>query len=287
MTFTKRRIDVTFSLGKGRYGDQQGPDVTLRGRRVSAEIPMHASGDRPQLLLTVYGLDQETMNRLTTIGPVMEERRGLNLVRVHAGSDVEAPCVAYEGEIVNAWADYGMAPDSVLTVMAQVAGAKEVKPAHPRSYPGATPAQEVMREIATAMGYTFEGRGVNTVLANPYFSGTDMDQLRSCAQAARISHTIDRGVLAIWPADGFRQGDPIAVSPETGLIGYPAFTGSGLALKTLYNPDLALGKRVRVSSAIHAAQGEWTIVSLAHQLEADVPRGVWQSVAVCKRNLDG
>lgn len=287
MTFTKRRIDVTLSLGKGKYGDQRGPDVTLSGYRVSAEIPVHTSDDRIQLLLQVYGLDQEMMNRLTMIGPVMEERRGMNLVSVSAGSDLDAPCVAYEGDIVKAWADYERAPDSVFTVMAQVAGAKEVKPVRSRSYPGATSAQAVMQDIAASMGYACEKNGDDIVLANPYFAGTDMDQLRSCAQAARVNYTIDRGVLSIWPANGFRSGASIPISPDTGLIGYPAFTSSGLTLKTLYNPDLAVGKRVQVASAIESARGEWTIVSLAHKLDANVPGGLWQSVAVCTRNLNG
>lgn len=287
MSITKRRIDVTVSLGKGKYGDQKGPDVTLSGYRVSAGIPVYTSGDQIQLLLQIYGLDQEMMNRLTMVGPILEERRGMNLVRIDAGSDSDASCMAYEGDIVRAWADYEKAPDSVFTVMAQVAGAKEVKPVRPRSYPGATVAQEIMREIARSMGYAFEKDGENVVLANPYFSGTDMDQLRSCAQAARINYTIDRGVLSTWPADGFRKGDPIAISPETGLIGYPSFMSGGLALNTLYNPDLGVGKRVQVTSAIEAAQGEWTIVSLSHTLEAEVPGGAWLSRAVCKRNLNG
>jgi len=287
MTFSKRRIDVTISLGKGKLGNEQGPDVTLSGRCVSAEIPVHAAGDRMQLLLQIYGLDQEMMNRLTTIGPIMDERREMNRVSVHAGSDVDPPSLAYEGDIIKAWADYDKAPDSVLTVMAQVAGAKEVKPARPRSYPGAAPAQEVMREIATSMGYVCERTGKDIVLANPYFSGTAMDQLRSCAQAARVNYTIDRGVLSIWPADGHREGDPIPMSPDTGLIGYPAFTSGGLMLKTLYNPHLCVGKRVHVTSSLQPAQGEWIITSLAHKLEAEVPDGVWQSTVMCKRNLDG
>ena len=76
MTFTKRRTDVTISLGKGKFGDQQGPDVTLSGYRVSAEIPVHTSDDRIQLLLQIYGLDTEMMNRLTTTGPIMRSAGG-------------------------------------------------------------------------------------------------------------------------------------------------------------------------------------------------------------------
>lgn len=292
MSFIKRRIDVTINLGKGKYGDEKGPDITLRGYRVTAEIPAYAPSENSRLQLHIHGLNQEMMNRLTTIGPVMKERRGKNLVRINAGSEFGTSCVVYEGEIIEAWASYEMASTgeqvlgSVFTVKAEVAATKQVKAVRPRSYCDATRAQEVMSEIAAEMGYTSEKNGQDYVLADPYFHGTDMDQLRSCAKAARINYTIDRGGLSMWPTDGCREGDPIAISLETGLIGYPAFTGGGLQLTTLYNPNLELGKRVQVTSAIEAARGVWTIVSLSHKLQAEVPGGVWQSVAVCKRNLN-
>ncbi len=174
----------------------------------------------------------------------------------------------------------------MLNVMAQVAGSKEMKPVPPKSYPGPTGVHEIASEIAASMGYACEKYGEDTILANPYLAGTDMDQMRSCAQAARINYTIDRGKLVVWPADGSREGNLIAISPQTGLIGYPAFTGSGISLRSLYNPDFSVGKRVLVTSAIEVANGEWTITGLSHHLEAEVPGGSWLSQVKCERKLD-
>ncbi|WP_454695594.1 baseplate hub protein [Achromobacter aegrifaciens] len=293
MSFIKRRLDVTISLGKGKFGDEQGPDMTLSGYRMTVDIPVYASFENSQLTLLIHGLNQDLMNRLTTIGPIMKERRGKDLVRINAASDFSASCVVYEGDIVEAWASYGTTSGGqavlggVFTVKAEVAGAKQLKSASARSFRGAKQAQEIMCSIAKSMGYKGEKNGQDYVLADPYFSGTDMDQLRSCAKAARVNFTIDRGVLSVWPQGGFRAGDPILLAPETGLIGYPAFTSKGLELKTLYNPNFGLGKRVQVISTIEPAHGEWIIVSLSHKLEAEVPGGVWQSVVVCERNLNG
>lgn len=292
MSFIKRRLDVTISLGKGKFGDEQGPEVTLSGYRMSVTIPAYTAFENSPMTLQIHGLNQDLMNKLTTIGPVMTERRGKNLVRIDAGGESGAPCLVYEGDIVEAWAGYGMgaegkaAAGGVFTVKAEVAGARQVKPASARSFPGAKKAQEIMCDIAESMGYKGEKSGEDYVLADPYFSGTDMDQLRSCAKAARVNFTIDRGVLSVWPEGGYRKGDPILVAPETGLSGYPAFTSKGLQLTTLYNPHLGLGKRVQVISTVEPAHGEWIIVSLSHKLDAEVPGGVWQSVAVCKRNLN-
>ncbi len=286
MSFVKRRIDVIISLGKGRLGDVEGPAFTLSGYRVSVDIPVHGPSASTKMNLKIYGLNQEMMNRLTTIGPVMEERREKNLVTVLAWDDLNVRRLVYEGSINTAWANYERVADGVLEVEAQVASAKELKPVPARSFPGAARVQSIVRDIAASLGYGFENHGVDSVLVNPYFRGTDMDQLRSCAQAARISFTIDRGVLSIWPASGSRIGDPIAISADTGLIGYPTFSSDGVQFKTLYSSDLALGKRLQVISVIEAAHGEWTIVSLSHKLDAEAPDGSWLSRITCKRNLD-
>lgn len=286
MSFNKRRIDVIISLGKGRLGDGEGPDITLSGYRVSVNIPVHKASENIGLKLNIYGLNQEMMNRLTMIGPVMEERREKNLVTVFAWDDFNVRRVVYQGTLHTAWANYEKVADGVLEVDALVAAGEEVKPVSPRSFSGGPRVQMIVSDIAASMGYCFENHGVDCILANPYLPGTDMDQLRSCAQAARINFTIDRGVLSIWPSSGSRNGDPIAISADTGLIGYPKFASDGVHFKTLYNPDLAIGKRLQVISVIEAAHGEWTIVSLSHKLDAELPNGAWQSVAVCKRNLN-
>ncbi|WP_258127546.1 baseplate hub protein [Achromobacter anxifer] len=287
MSLVKRRIDVTISLGLGKLGDEKGPDITLSGYRVSVNIPAHVAGESSRVKLLIYGLNQEMMNKLTAIGLKSKERRGKNLVSVSAMDDFGVPRVVYEGDIDTAWADYEKAPEGMLNVMAQVAGSKELKPVPAKSYPGPTGVHEIASEIAESMGYACEKNGEDTVLANPYLSGTDMDQMRNCAQAARINYTIDRGTLAIWPPGGSRKGDPIAISPQTGLIGYPAFTGSGISLRSLYNPDFSVGKKVLVTSAIEVANGEWTITGLSHHLEAEVPGGAWLSQVKCERKLDG
>lgn len=285
MTFIKRRIDVTISLGEGKFGDTKGPDVTLSGYRVSAAVVAYNGDAQSQLQLRIYGLNQDMLNQLTVIGPVMTERRN-NRILVAAGGEGQALSVVYEGKIYQAWADYNQAPEVVFNVVALAAADMAVKPVSARSYRGATSVAVVMQDIATSMGLGFENSGVNVQLSNAYFPGTDVDQLRSCARAARINYSIDRGVLAIWPTNSNRIGDAIQLSADNGLVGYPTFTGSGIACTLLYNPDLATGKTVQLTSSIEAAHGEWIIFSLVHNLEAEVPGGAWMSQIMCTRKMN-
>ncbi|MCP8712985.1 hypothetical protein IGB19_35395 [Streptomyces sp. AC04842] len=124
-------------------------------------------------------------------------------------------------------------------------------------------------------------------LSNPYFPGTALDQLKACARAARFNYTIDRGILAIWPHAGARAEEPVLIQAGDNLVGYPNFTGGGVEFTVLYTPQLGLGNRVQVISVVEAAHGEWTVVSLMHQLEAQVPGGAWVSRILCQRSVDG
>lgn len=286
MSFVKRRIDVTISLGEGKFGDTKGPDVTLSGYRVSVAVVAYNGDAQSQLQLRIYGLSQDMMNQLTVIGPIMTERRN-NRILVAAGDEGQVLSVVYEGTISQAWADYNSAPEVVFNVVALAAALHAVKPVNARSYRGSTDVAVIASDLAEVMELAFENNGVSGQLSNPYFCGTALEQLRACARAAGISYTIDRGVLAIWPRNEARQGDAVEISPQKNLIGYPTFTGGGIAFTILYTPELSLGGLVQVISTIEAAHGEWIVVSIVHTLEAEVPGGAWLSQILCQRQING
>lgn len=283
MTLVKRRLDVTISLGEGQFGDQKGPDVTLSGYRAQVSVVSYGADLNSQMQMRIFGVPQSVVNRLTTVGPIYTERRGRNTIRIDAGDDSQTLSVAYEGEISTAWADYDQAPEVSFNVVALSAAGKAVKPVPPRSYRGPTPASVVMRDIAASMGLAFQNNGVDAMLGSPYFPGTDTDQLRSCADAARIEFVIERGILFIWPLGAAKSDDPVEISPDRNLIGYPSFTGGGVELSIVYDPRIGVGNRVVVSSVLEAAHGEWIVIALSHHLESETPGGAWMSRLLCIR----
>lgn len=287
MSFVKRRMDVTISLGEGQFGDEKGPNVTLRGYRVQASVIAYNGDAQTQMQLRIFGLKPEMINKLTTVGPVLSQRRGQNRILVEAGEAGAALSVLYEGKIDQAWADYNQAPEVVfyVTALAQASDALKLVPA--RSYRATVRAADVARDIATSMGLAFEANNVEGRLANPYFSGTAIDQLRALAKAARFNYTIEAGTLSIWPWDGSRQNEAIRIEPGLNMLGYPAFTGGGIMARVVYDPRLGVGKKVQVVSVNEPAHGEWSVVSLSHTLDAEVPNGAWFTDIMCIRDFNG
>lgn len=283
--YAKRKIDVTINLGTGEFGNDKGGDVTLSGYRVSASYVAYNGDAQGSLHLRIFGLPIALINQLTTIGPIMPERRN-NRITLTAGEVGGAMSTVYEGTIDSAFGDFNGAPEVVLNIVALAAAFESVKSVPASSYPGAVDAASIMADLAKLMGFAFENNGVSVILQDRTFNGTAMMQVKECARAAQINYTVDRGKLAIWPRTAYRAGDAIKVSPATGMVGYPSFSSNGIVLTTLFNPDMALGRRVEVVSDLTVACGVWNVYSISHVLESETPNGQWFTQVACYRMAD-
>lgn len=281
MSFVKRRVEITINLGEGQFGENLGSDVTLGGLRtqvLAQNTNGYAQGD---LQLRVYGLTMDMMNRLTILGPVTQDRRQ-NSILVAAGDDGGVMSVIHQGTIAFATAEYNGSPQVAFNVVSMAATLQAVKPVNALSYQGPADVATIMESLATSMGMAFENNGVSVQLSNPYFPGTAVDQLRACARAANVYYTMDRGTLAIWPKTSFRSGDPVVISSQTGMIGYPAISGDHVIVSVPFNADVAPGKQVDIrDSVLTVANGIWNVYKVTHVLESETPGGQWRTDIEC------
>lgn len=277
---TRKSIELTITLGTGTFGEDVGDTVTLSGFRVTVDVSQPGGDSMGMCQVRVYGLRADMMNRLTTIGPVNTAIKAKNSILIAAGDEGGAMNVVFSGTIFDAWADYNNAPDVPFNILGYAGLDSAVKPVNATSYKGSVDVATILQEIATGdMGLTFENNGVSVQLVNPYFSGSSLNKVRAIAAAANINWTIDRGVLAIWPDETARQGDTPNISPETGMVGYPALSSKGMTVRMLFNPHVTIGRDVQVQSAIPMACGKWRVFSVAHNLSCVAPDGPWFTIA--------
>lgn len=281
MSFVKRRIEAVITLGKGDFGETKGDTVKLAGLRMAARMNSFGKDSMGQIQMRIFGLPLHMINKLTTIGPIATQIRGQNRLMVSAGDEGGAMATIFDGTIDQAWGEFQGAPDVVFNVTG-FAGLKDaLKPIPPSTFKGSADVASIMQGLAQTMGLIFENNGVALQLSNPYFGGTALEQVRSCARAAGIYYAIERGILAIWPRRGARAGEVPVLSPQTGLIGYPTFTGSGLGLNSAFTPNAKQGGKIRVESQLTPANGEWVIFSVHHDLECLTPNGAWFTQIEC------
>ena len=285
-SYARRQIEVVFTLGpvedlrtgqmrQPTFGSTGKSTVTLTGYRVSANIAKVGAMSQGVAQLRIFGLPLALMNELTILGALPLATKN-NTVSVFAGDDQAGMGLVFTGNITQAWANMKAAPQTVFEVMANTGIYAALAPVPPTSFRGSADVATVLAGLAELMDLTFENNGVTAQLNNPYLPGTAREQAVRCIQAAGIEwNGGDNGILAIWPRGGHRGGVVPLISPDTGLLGYPAYTQFGVSVATLLNPSLAFGALFKVQSSSTPANGTWQIYKLAYNLESETPNGPW------------
>lgn len=278
MSYARRFLNVSFRLGEGAFSQGGNTAVLPDGLRIAANVVMAGDSAMNELRLRVFGMPLDLMNRLTVLGkPIVAGR--LNSVIVEASdSDDETPSTVFIGTIFQAWADLNSPPDGVFVVSAQTGPIDALRPIPPTSYNGSVDVAVAIASLATQMGHLFENSGVTAQISSPYLSGTGLDQIQSLVEAAGINWVLDGNTIAIWPRDGARAGTSVLISPNHGMIGYPIWTEGGVIVKTLYNPNIQFGRKIKIESDIKPATGTWVVSRVEHDLSSETPDGPWFTI---------
>lgn len=272
-SFTQKKLTAFLTLGAGEL-NASGNTKIVDGLRIHATIKKGGQPSKNELKLRIYGMKEDDMNALTSLNfKPMRVRK--NLVRLLAG-DSSGMSVAFDGEIVNAFARYSD-HSPIFNVEAVAGYYPSISTSQAKGHRGSTSVALLMKNLADEMGYAFENNGVTSVLDSPYLSGNAMQQASMLAEAADLEWGVDDDILFIAPRNKPRAGTAPLVSPDTGLDGYPTFDKNGLKFKSLYNPGLKLGGLCVVKSAIQAANGTWRIHGVEHELSSEDPGGKWES----------
>lgn len=278
--FLEREIQLTIQLGAGTFGDQVGNAVILSGLRIFADMAAPCGESMGAMQMRVYGLTQSMMNQLTTIG-VFGQVAGASKIAVAAGEKDKALTTIFQGSIWQAWADYNSAPEVAFNMIAYVGMNIALKPVEASSYTGATDVSFIMESLAMDADLAFVDGGVNVTLSSPYLSGSILDQIKECARAANIYYKIEAETLTIWPKDGIVAGPEPVISPDTGMIGYPALSSQGMTVKTLFNPNVTMGGLINVESSLKMATGQFQVLNYTHNISCLAPGGPWFTEILC------
>lgn len=295
MTFVRRRIDLTFRLGQGAFGEEGFDTIEFKGLRAQVEIHVAGGVSMATCDLRVYGMGIDAMNKLTVLRSSRTASRRNGLV-VSVGDDATGVAAAFTGDIVEAWVDMHGAPEVVFVVSAMSGFGAAMKSVPPTTHRGSVDAATVVAGIAAQMspvgavadsegnivkGLNFQNDGVSVQISNPYLPGTALDQLQSIARAGDFKYLIDNDTLIIWPKNGVRKGLIPLISAATGMVGYPSYTQDGIELTTLYNPSIYFGGIVEVDTELEPAKGRWQVFNVIHELDAEVPGGRWFTYIHC------
>ena len=197
-TYESRYLTAIVGIGTGQNGDGPAVYTTLSGHRMTANISAYGGETQGQATVKIYGMSQHLMNQLTNIGPIQWQIRGKNSLQILAGTNPNALSTIYNGTIQSAFADYNTAPDVGFEITAMSATVAAMQPVDATSTPLNVPVsvEQLMRNFAIKAGLSWgENVDVNVILTNVTFNGSVLDQIKSCAETAKIDYTIENFTL--------------------------------------------------------------------------------------------
>jgi len=273
--YIQRKIDVTFALGTGDFGEGGENVVTLRGYRCYATVSKAAVGAPTTLSLRIWGMSFSQMQKMAAFGNKFYAMRN-NQVRVDAGDDIAGMTMIFNGVMLDAYFDGQSQPDVAFQVTGNDTGVVALKPAPPISIAGPVDVATTMRTLATQMGLGFEDHGVDAKLRDVYYPGTAYQQARRIAEHSGIQWTIENHVLAIWPRGQGRDTGTIPLfSPDSGMKEYPTFNQQGIIVSSIFRP-ITLMQQIGVKSKLFDNDTyNYFPYTYTYTLESEAPNGPW------------
>lgn len=298
MTFIQRKIDVRIALDGDTF-DGSNNTVLLQGLRCQATIQSTVGGMTPfqsNAQLRLYGMRGDDMAKLSTLG-LTEGIYNRNLIEITAGDDGAGMSAVFAGQIYGGNVDYNAMPDVGVDILASATIGAQMSVVAGTSYKGtmsvATMLQAIANNASPPMG--FLNAGVSASLSNHAVGGSTWDQIRDICEAAGISYGLDSQTsppsLVIFPKGGSRDDTVIEIDANSGLVGYPMYSIRGINIVSEFNPNIAWGRQMKVSSSIPkpgpgsplrldrtqpvGANGTFQVVDVVHDLSAQIPGGPW------------
>jgi len=275
-SYTKKALEITVSLGRGAFSGG-GSVLKARGLPVTAHIEKPGLPDSNRASVSLHGLSLEHMEQMTTLAwDPLEYRR--NTISIAAGNEGEELSTVFIGNITSAFADFSGAPDVVMKIEAATSLWGRLLPASPKAVTGQVSLEDFCRQQAEEAGLNFRNDGVTASLSNAVFNGSPVEKAVAAARQTGAELIIDDDAMILASRSGARSGAAVLLSPETGMIGYPAFHSEGISVRSLFNPNLRYWGLVEVKSAVPKAGGLWRINKVTHQLTAyDPDGGPWET----------
>lgn len=291
-SFTAKNLRVTFILGGTNqvFPGTNSNTLQLQNMRMSARIQAVVKL-AVQAEFRVWGMKSADMNALSVIwaqAPVVNNH--LMIIEANSTGRENGWVQVFKGTIIEGQPDFRDAPNVPMTVLASTGyfGLK-ITPAQSTSFPGEVPIAQIAANLVAQMGkpWTFLDGGATGVLHNQYLDGPLWDQLAKACAAAKADFYIQGDEVLVTPFAKPRKDRPaVALSPTSGLVGYPMFERSGLNVLALYNPAFVCGSPLDISSPdVPAATGRWYPYAISLQLESKLPHGAWFASMQCNKVL--
>ena len=247
--------------------------------------------------VSLCGLDNKTIEALTSIGQYDTEIAKRRIIRVKAGYEGQELGLMINGTIKTAM------PTVPPDIWLNCGVINNLEARENNNYAFATKEAmklpDYIKSIADYLNLKIENRIkdeniLSQIVSKQSISGNLFDIVYSISDAAeKITAYIENETLIIdyreEPPEGDeRYSNPIEVNKDTGMVGLPEIFNAGIQanITTLLNTSIKTGNIINLtSSQIPAANGKYYVVGITYT--GDYRGNAWYSMFHCRRAYNG
>lgn len=245
--------------------------IEIHGQLKSyTEIAMTASGTKfagatqNECEVKLTNLDQPTRDYLLTETSPFNRNRTRKRLLVEAGRVSTGYSLVFSGDITNA---VGAQPPDIAMTLKAAAGDFAKGQIIARSLPGVAPLRSVATQVAKDLGLNLNFQADDKQISNWSHTGSALGQVPKLGTLGRVNVYVDDKQLVVKPFNVPLKNLVRELNLDTGMIGIPEFTETGIKVRMLFDNRTTLGGALRITSKLNpAANGTYTIAKLAFEL---------------------
>jgi hypothetical protein len=270
VTITVTRKDSTGTAKTLQYSFQQ------NRMRISVRQGGNQFGNAK---VEIFGMKLDDMNQIARLWRESMSPTNLDMLSIDVW-DGDNFISFFTGVITWSAVDASGMPQVKLVVEANAGMALMNMTASPYTNAGPVKMSDALKAIALLGQFTvtYDAAAVDPLLTDVHVEGAPMDQIRVLMNhfSKDLTWFTSLNVVVVRATNAPLGGDPITISKDNGLVGYPVYSTSGLQFQTLFNPQIVPGRALNVVSNFDFIQRtKWVASVLAHALDANLPGGQW------------
>lgn len=233
-----RKLSVAIGPAGGTGLEFESFKVTFQVRRGDIQTPNSAD-------VMIYNVKPQTANQIST--------KEFNELRIQAGYEGNFGLI-FQGNVKQVRIGREDAVNTYVSITAADGDSAYNFAAIRRSFARGFQPRNAIEAFLSSMGnfgikpgYVPELPQSGKFRGRVFYAMT-RDELRDFSAAYNVQWSIQDKALTFIPRTGYIPGDPVIISPQTGLIEVPEQTQNGIETRVLLNPQLKIGKLVKLEN---------------------------------------
>jgi len=277
-----RRAQVVVTIQRpDTAGDVQPQTYTFEQHRMRIQV-RQGGKQYGNAKVQVYGVPLATMNQIARLWLEALTPQNTDTVQINVW-DGQGFIPFFDGVITWSAVNASQMPQVYLDIEANAAMQGMNSTASPYANPGPVALTSALNAIATPAGLTvnFDTSAQDYQLVQQRAVGTPVQQITQVMnQFPNLTWFINLQQLVVRDALAPLNSPAIRVAKDTGMIGYPVYSTSGLTVSTLFDPRIRPGLALDVETEFDFVNRTvWVASVLAHTLDVNLPGGQWMTQA--------